>query len=94
MTVNQAYESGVRQIRQYPWNEFAHIDLPPMKDGLHGPWAVLVDPCCGTNKGIKVMLLGIPGGINPNIEEFEPWVKPERYEELFGAELSWQDQWR
>jgi hypothetical protein len=98
VTVTEAYELGVARLRKPYWNEFAHIDLPPVNaDGLHGSWAVMVDPPSQQTLNIpphKYLLAAFDGMIDPDSEQFDEWTPPPRYEELFGRVPDYADHWK
>jgi hypothetical protein len=98
MTVDEAYDRGITRLRKAQWNEFAHLDLPPADArGLHGPWAVLVDPPAQKARGFepeRILLLNSKYGIDTAREQFEEWTPPARYEELFGRVPNYADHWK
>ncbi len=43
MTIHEALDRGIRFVRLPHWEPTAHIELPILPNGQHGPWAIVRD---------------------------------------------------
>lgn len=43
MTIQMALQKRIRFVRLPEWEPTAHIELPLLTDGIHGPWAIIRD---------------------------------------------------
>lgn len=77
MTFAEAVKAGHLRLRRDPWNEYAHIELMPIRDG-YGPWVFLRD--VGVPPDIpaeqKILSFEFPK------DGWEPWEPPDDVERI------------
>jgi len=69
MTIKEALKLGIKKVRLPRWEERAYLELPILKSGGFGPWAIIYDSA--TPEGLPILIFDLLKEERKDFEEFK-----------------------